>query len=67
MKRNNIKLQLSKQLRQQIFKKIRLIETVNSQFSEQLNIAKVLAKSRLGLLAKFETKISTHNIRCFYK
>nr|WP_172638620.1 transposase [Clostridium pasteurianum] len=65
MKRNNSKLQLPKQLRQQIFKKRRLIETVNSQLSEQLNIAKVLAKSRLGLLARLETKILAHNICCF--
>lgn len=65
MKRNNSKSQLPKQLRQQIFKKRRLIETVNSQLSEQLNIAKVLAKSRLGLLARLETKILAHNICCF--
>jgi hypothetical protein len=65
LKRNNSKAQLPKQLRQQIFKKRRLIEIVNSQFSEQLNIAKVLAKSRLGLLARLETKILAHNICCF--
>lgn len=65
LKRNNSKAQLPKQLRQQIFKKRRLIETVNSQLSEQLNIAKVLAKSRLGLLARLETKILAHNICCF--
>ncbi|MCC9295961.1 IS982 family transposase [Clostridium sp. WLY-B-L2] len=65
MKRNNSKSQLPKQLRQQIFKRRRLIETVNSQLSEQLNIARVLAKSRLGLLARLETKILAHNICCF--
>jgi len=65
LKRNNSKVQLPKQLRQQIFKKRRLIETVNSQLSEHLNIAKVLAKSRLGLLARLQTKILAHNICCF--
>lgn len=65
LKRNNSKIQLPKKLRQQIFKKRRLIETVNSQLSEQLNVPKVLAKSRLGLLARLETKILAHNICCF--
>lgn len=65
LKRNNSKIQLPKKLRQQIFKKRRLIETVNSQLSEQLNVPRVLAKSRLGLISRLETKILAHNICCF--
>ena len=65
LKRSNSKIKLPKELKQQIFKKRRLIETVNSQLSEQLNISKVLAKSHLGLIARLETKVLAHNICCF--
>jgi hypothetical protein len=65
LKRSNSKAQLPKQLKQQIFRKRRLIETVNSQLSEHLNIANVLARLPLGLLARLETKILAHNICCF--
>ena len=61
-KRNNSKTQLPKELRQLIFKKRRLIETVYSQLAGQLNISRVLAKSHLGLLTRIETKVLAHNL-----
>ncbi|WP_102401093.1 IS982 family transposase [Haloimpatiens massiliensis] len=65
MKRSNSKIQLHKSVRRLIFKKRMLTETVNSQLSEQLNISKVLAKSRWGLITRIQTKILAHNI-CFF-
>lgn len=65
IKRNKAKLQFQKEFRQLIFKKRRLIETVNSQLNEQLNISKILAKSLLGVIARLETKILAHNL-CYF-
>jgi hypothetical protein len=65
MKRNNAKSQFPRGFRQLIFKKRRLIETVNSQLTEQLNISKILAKSLLGVIARLETKILAHNL-CYF-
>jgi hypothetical protein len=42
-----------------------MIETVGSQLSCQLNIQKVLAKSKLGFTARIKTKILAHNLCCF--
>lgn len=57
MKRNNTKFQFPKEFRQLLFKKKRLIETVSSQLTEQLNISKILAKSMIGIIASLETKV----------
>lgn len=65
MKRKKAKFQFPKEFRQLIFKKRRLIETVNSQLAEQLNISKILAKSLLGVIARLETKILAHNL-CYF-
>jgi uncharacterized protein YfbU (UPF0304 family) len=65
IKRNNSKDQYSKPFRQLIFRLRRMIETVGSQLSCQLNIQKVLAKSKLGFTARIKTKILAHNLCCF--
>lgn len=65
IKRNKAKLQFPKEFRQLIFKKRRLIETVNSQLTEQLNISKILAISLLGIIARLKTKILAHNL-CYF-
>ncbi|WP_409068351.1 IS982 family transposase [Clostridium sp. FAM 1755] len=65
IKRLKAKFQFPKEFRQLIFKKRRLIETVNSQLTEQLNISKILAKSLFGIMARLETKILAHNL-CYF-
>jgi hypothetical protein len=61
IKRRNAKKQYPKAFRQLVFKIRRRIETSFSQLTEQLNIERVKAKSRLGLIARFETKILAFN------
>lgn len=62
LKRKNSKNPLEKQLRNVLSKNRRRIETTFSQLSEQLNINKVLAKTKWGLMLRITLKILTHNI-----
>ena len=65
LKRDNEKNQFPKEVRQQIFKFRRRIETSFSQLTEQLNIETVKAKSLWGLITRINTKILAFNL-CFY-
>ncbi|WP_058485035.1 IS982 family transposase [Defluviitalea phaphyphila] len=65
MQRDKCKSPYPKWYRQMIFKIRRRIETSFSQLTEQLNIAKVKAKSLLGLIVRLRTKILAYNL-CFY-
>ncbi|RBP35198.1 IS982 family transposase [Garciella nitratireducens] len=65
MQRNKCKTPYPKPFRQMIFKIRRRIETSFSQLTEQLNIAKVKAKSLMGMIARLNTKILAYNL-CFY-
>ncbi|MFT9494171.1 IS982 family transposase [Anaerosolibacter sp.] len=65
MQRNNSKNPYPKQIRQCIFKVRRRIETTFSQLTEQLNINRVLTKSKLGLTSRLRTKVLAHNL-CYF-
>lgn len=65
MPRSKSKIQFPKEFSQLIFKNRRLIETINSQLSEQLNISKILVKSLWGVITRLETKILADNI-CYF-
>jgi len=65
LKRSNSKIQFPKALRQAIFKARRRVETSFSQLSEQLNIQRVLAKSKWGFISRITNKILAHNL-CFF-
>ena len=62
LKRKTRKNPIEKQLRNVLSKNRRRIETTFSQLSEQLNINKVLAKTKWGLMLRITLKILTHNI-----
>jgi hypothetical protein len=65
IQRNNSKVQFPKEERQLIFKLRRRIETTASQFTQQLNIEQVLAKSFWGLQVRIKTKLLAYNL-CYY-
>lgn len=65
LKRNNSKSLILKRFRQMIFKARRRVKTTFFQFSEQLNMQRVLAKSMWELISWINNKILTHNICCF--
>ena len=62
LKRKNCKSQLEKQLRNVLSKTRRRVKTRFLQPSEQLNINKVLSKSKWGLLNRIAIKILVHNL-----
>ncbi|WP_066827715.1 IS982 family transposase, partial [Clostridium tepidiprofundi] len=65
MKRGNSKIKLPKSFRKIIFKARRRVETSFSQLSEQLNIQRVLAKSKWGFITRIINKVLAHNL-CFF-
>nr|WP_181246077.1 MULTISPECIES: IS982 family transposase [Clostridium] len=62
LKRKNSKIPLEKRLRNALSKARRRVETSFSQLAGQFNIARVLAKSKWGLMLRITLKILTRNI-----
>lgn len=65
IKRKKAANQFSKEFRQLLFKTRRRIETTFSQLSSQMNIQRVLTKSKWGLISRITNKILAHNI-CYF-
>jgi IS5 family transposase len=65
LRRKNQKEQLTSRMTQIINRVRQLIETVNSQLTDQLNIEKNLAYSFYGLCARLYTKLTAHTL-CLY-
>lgn len=65
IKRKKAANQFSKEFRQLLFKTRGRIETTFSQLSSQMNIQRVLTKSKWGLISRITNKILAHNI-CYF-
>lgn len=59
---SNYKEQLPKRVRQTIFRFRRMVETIFSQLSGELNAERVLAKSFRGLCTRMVNKVLAHNL-----
>ena len=62
LQRKNSKEEILKNFRNTLSKMRRRVETSFSQLSDQLNISKVLAKSKWGLMTRITLKILDHNL-----
>ncbi len=62
LQRKNSKKGVCKNLRNTLSKIRRRVETSFSQLADQLNINRVLAKSKLGLITRITLKILAHNL-----
>lgn len=65
LRRKNSKIQYPKSLSQLVFKARRRIKTTASQLVGQLSIERVLAKCKLGLIARINIKLLPYNLCCF--
>ena len=62
LQRKNSKKAIPKNFRNTLSKMRRRVETSFSQLAGQLNINRILAKSKLGLLTRITLKVLAHNL-----